>query len=835
MKFFRLVKTYYTKYRFFIKLIFFGSILVFVSNQFTNILAGMSLSQLGDKMRAVQTSKLLLIFLCGLVGSLALMTYDYAAQKALVSRGQSPTKLAKWLPQAFIVNSINNLVGFGGVVGASLRSKFYKKELSSTKVLATVSKLAFFMLTGLSFLAWIGLVLLIFTPVDTYFKQYWFWLAGIGLYGPGLLFFCYLKRKKLFEDYYPRGLARLVGASLAQWLGAFFAFSMIGVLVGWPIQWSSLFILFIATSLIGMLTMVPGGAGTFDVLMIIGLTQMGVNHEAAVLWLLFYRLSYYIVPFLIGGALFIHQTGVKANQNLDGLPKLLGRKLAHVLLTSAVYFAGITMVLLSTVTNLSNTSRLFSMLLPYSFDFLDQTLNMAVGIILLGLARGVANKVQRAYLPTLLMLAFGIINTISRTSSWRLIIAYVLILGLVYFSRKEFYRQKLVYSFGAISIDIVLVLCLIILYSVAGYFSTGAGRGEIISGHFILFPSADVWLKGLLGLGFSLVVFVTLLLYLMQGPSIGEEFDSEKLQHLMRKYGAKSHMAPFERETLKNYFYHDKTGTVAFSFEKKMNKLFVFGNPIGPKKLLRPALSAFLNDADVLGYQLAFFQVSGDFIEILHEFGFDYLKIGEEGFVTALADHASVEMLPDTHYQAYYTPDNLLEQHWKAQAEKQDIGFELRSPFVILTHDQEIVAVLNFYFNEHKNRIYLCDYWGVDEHTEYVFLNRYISEALAKGYTVDLGLLPLANVGQSHFSFVTERLVQFSYRYGFSHSQLKARQLMKENLVTYTKNRYLAYRKNANPVVALGQLFLLIRRKRKYQTPLVERVLTVENSENDDR
>ena len=833
MKYLRILKTYYTKFRFFIKLIFFGSILVFVSNQFTSILSGMSLSELGDKMRAVPSSKLVLIFLSGLAGSLLLMTYDYAAQKALVARGQSVTPLKTWLPQAFIVNSINNLVGFGGVVGASLRQKFYKKELSGTKVLATVSKLAFFMLSGLSVLAWIGLALIIFTPVADYFKQYWFWLAGVGLYGPALVFFSYLKRKTLFADYYPWGVARLVVASLGQWLGAFFAFSMIGVIVGWPIHWSSLFILFIATSLIGMLTMVPGGAGTFDVLMIIGLTQMGVNHEAAVLWLLFYRLSYYIVPFLLGGIAFVHRTGVKANQMFDGLPKLLGRKLAHGLLTGAVYFAGITMVLLSTVTNLSNTSRLFSTLLPYSFDFLDQTLNMAVGIILLGLARGVANKVQRAYLPTLLVLAFGIINTISRTSNWRLIVVYVLILGLVYFSRKEFYRQKLVYSFGAATIDIVLVMCLTILYSVAGYFSTAGGRGEIISGHFILFPSADVWLKGMLGLGFSLVVFVTLLFYLMQGPTIGVDYNAAVLDNLTEKYGAKSQMAPVHRLTLKNYFYHGETGTVVFSFEKKLNKLFVFGNPVGPGELLRPALTEFINEADILGYQLAFFQVSGQFIEVLHDYGFDYLKIGEEGFVTAMADKAAVELIPGTRYQAFYTPDNKLERHWQKQAVLQDIDFELRAPFVILTHDDKLVAVLNFNYNQKKRRIYLCDYWGIDEQTEISFLNSYVSEALSKGYTVDIGLLPLANVGLSRFSFVTERLVQFGYRYGFGNSQLKARQLMKENLVTYSKNRYLAYRKNANPVVALGQLFFLIRRKKSARKPLVEQIFPPENPTDD--
>ncbi|MDO2410304.1 hypothetical protein QUB72_02300 [Enterococcus faecium] len=67
------------------------------------------------------------------------------------------------------------------------------------------------------------------------------------------------------------------------------------------------------------------------------------------------------------------------------------------MLVSAVYFAGIMMVLLSTITNLSAISRLFQVLLPFSFNFLDQTLNLLVGFLLLGLARALSVKVKRHF------------------------------------------------------------------------------------------------------------------------------------------------------------------------------------------------------------------------------------------------------------------------------------------------------------------------------------------------------------------------------------------------------------------------------------------------------
>ena len=206
-----------------------------------------------------------------------------------------------------------------------------------------------------------------------------------------------------------------------------------------------------------------------------------------------YRLFYYVIPFAIGILLFLTQTGVKVNRFLDNIPRLVFQKLAHLVLVSAVYFAGIMMVLLSTITNLSTISRLFQFLLPFSFNFLDQMLNLLVGFLLLGLARALARKVKKAFLPTIALLVFGIINTVTRTLSWQLIVVYLLILLVVWLSRKEFYRQKFVYSWGAIVFDACLFGFLFIVYAIAGYHSGSFWVGRLTANHFILFPSDDVW------------------------------------------------------------------------------------------------------------------------------------------------------------------------------------------------------------------------------------------------------------------------------------------------------------------------------------------------------
>lgn len=74
---------------------------------------------------------------------------------------------------AFITNTINNLADFGGIVGASLRANFYGKETNRKMVLATVSKVALFMLIGLSLWSFL-------TFIDVFFYKLLLFLEVIG-------------------------------------------------------------------------------------------------------------------------------------------------------------------------------------------------------------------------------------------------------------------------------------------------------------------------------------------------------------------------------------------------------------------------------------------------------------------------------------------------------------------------------------------------------------------------------------------------------------------------------------------------------------------------------
>lgn len=840
-----------------LKLIFLGSVLIFVANQITHIVQGMSWQDVFQTMGAQSRLRILGMILAGILGVLPMLLYDRVVVRVLQKQGKPKMPFWDWFVSTWVTNTINNLAGFGGVVGATLRASFYGKDVPRKKVVATVSKVALFMISGLSMLAFVAFVDVFFIRPDSIFREYWVWLLAGSLIAPALFLFAQFKKYTLFKDFFPREIFWLFGASLGQWLGAMFVFLSVGALMQVDVSLVAVYPMFIIATLIGMLTMVPGGMGTFDVLMILGLSQLGVGQSSAVVWLIYYRLFYYVLPFITGIILFIHQAGVKVNRFFDNLPHLFSQKAAHFILVTALYFAGIMMVLLSTITNLSNVSRLFELLLPFSINFLDQTLNMLIGFLLLGLARGISMKVRKAYWPTIGLLIFGIINTISRTASWQLILAYLVILSAVFLARKEFYREKFVYSWGALAFDGGLFSLLFIIYAIAGYYSSHPEKNGPLPHMFLLFPSDDVWFSGLIGLGISMIGLITLYHYLAEtNKRLGESYQEERLNALLAKYGGTegSHFLH-----LKNYgyYYYQENGEdqVLFGYQIRANKCFLLADPIGnPEKWMQATL-AFMDEADLLGYQLVFYRVSERYILILHDLGYNFMKIGEEGLIdftqTTSALLASDQMeLKHLSNQGYYftmyhepvSPElyqelvRVSEEWLKNQRERNFISGRFDRKYL----DQNDVGIFRNAQHEVLGFItakpitagkeisydLLRFTEAAPEQTTDFLLSHFIAEYHHLGYTLmDIGTAPLANVGETKYSFLKERLINIFYQYGDRAYNFKHTRIAKEIYVTHWEARYFAYYKQSSVLFAFIQMALLIEYGKGQAVSLVEEVM----------
>ncbi|MCQ4965636.1 hypothetical protein NE652_11880, partial [Bifidobacterium pseudocatenulatum] len=61
--------------------------------------------------------------------------------------------------------------------------------------------------------------------------------------------------------------------------------------------------------------------------------MLGVDRSTALVWLVFFRVFYYLVPLAFGALLFIYHFCQKINRFFKGLPNLIWHHSAHVLIT----------------------------------------------------------------------------------------------------------------------------------------------------------------------------------------------------------------------------------------------------------------------------------------------------------------------------------------------------------------------------------------------------------------------------------------------------------------------------------------------------------------------
>lgn len=176
---------------------------------------------------------------------------------------------------------MNNLVGFGGFISIGLRSEFYGKEKNGKDVAQAISKIFIYLMSGLSLLSLLALGFVVFGPTTDYLQQYWIWLLGGSLYFPVVYVLSLSKKNGYLGGLTPSDRGQLILVSLLEWVGVFTAFITTGMLMGISVDIFQILPLFIAASVIGIVSMIPGELGTFDVMMIMGMGSLNIPEKAS--------------------------------------------------------------------------------------------------------------------------------------------------------------------------------------------------------------------------------------------------------------------------------------------------------------------------------------------------------------------------------------------------------------------------------------------------------------------------------------------------------------------------------------------------------------------------
>ncbi len=206
----------------------------------------------------------------------------------------------------FLSNTLNNALG--GLSSAGVRIFLYGKEGIDSKESTFYNILIVTSFsTGLSALTL--LILLDLDSIRPILEKYEFALIAIYIiifYVP-LYFminkFRWLKKKLLGVNsgkVIPSSLLRkLFISSIFEWTIAALFFCFIALYFSPNASFKDIFSVFIISSVIGVVSLVPGAIGAFDVTLLLGMSTLQIDTVKAVASLMIFRVFYYLFPLII--------------------------------------------------------------------------------------------------------------------------------------------------------------------------------------------------------------------------------------------------------------------------------------------------------------------------------------------------------------------------------------------------------------------------------------------------------------------------------------------------------------------------------------------------------
>ncbi|ENQ3077711.1 TPA: bifunctional lysylphosphatidylglycerol flippase/synthetase MprF [Bacillus pseudomycoides] len=843
------------------KFIFPFVVLTIVFFQARKELSGISFREAVETIKHIPPGGFFLAVTLGALAVATMFFYDFVMLRHL----QADIPVKKIFRISWTANTFNGFIGFGGLVGAGIRTMLYRPYVQENgKLIRSIAWMTTAFINGLALLSFLGLIGVLDTRFILHEKP-WLWPVFIffALFVPLYIGISKIKNRKQKKEEQqveknPTVLYSLV--SLVEWVSAGIVMYVILLLFGIEIEFHKFLGVYVIAALAGVVSLVPGGLGSFDLVFLTGIGQFGVDTGVLLPAMLLYRLVYYILPFGLGlifaafemtGAALkkfedkpfiapaLETTGVIWSLQRDFLGKL--GSWASAALT---IFAGL-MVIFSTIFPTSiERAHALHILVPKHLIQISFSLSLTFGILLVILSRGIYHGTKRSYYMTMVsLIGAAIFNTLKGIDLEETFILLI-VLTVLYMIRKRFVREKMAVSFS----DIIKV-CLFILITLYLYKNLGvqfAQAKEVFKPDFVVRNIKQVQRSAIAAAFFvpSFLLIGSLIANRFKNKFPGQPANTARLQHFLDEHGGNvlSHLGFLGDKQF--FFSSDGKAMIQFSLAGK--RLIVLGDPIGQPSSFRKVLEEFLTDADRFGYICVFYQIESKWMSLYHDFGYNFFKLGEEAvvdlndFTITGKKRAGLRATFNRFEREGYTfaihepsfSDELFDELKKVSdawlGGKKEKSFSLgyfdrdyinRAPIATLSDaDGKIIAFTTFMpvYQDGELSVDLMRYYpdapGGIMDAMFIHLFQWAKE---HGYhCFNIGMAPLSNVGLSVQSFWSERVAAAIFnnvRYTYSFSGLRH---FKEKYKPTWSGKYLAFRKNHSlPITMLAVTKLIGKRK----------------------
>jgi phosphatidylglycerol lysyltransferase len=790
---------------------------------------------------------LILIFVVAFVAVLPMVLYDVILVKIL----KIEVSKRELTEQSFIANSFSNLIGFGGLIGAMLRTYFFHKhEKDKRKLLGVIATVSLFYLTGISFLSLIVTISYRNFPLFVHTRWLYFAVLGVSLYLPIFLTIHIFKSGKDNQQRLTlKTSVELVIVSVIEWFAVFGAILILTKILGIHISFLDLFPVYIVAACAGIISMIPGGLGSFDLVFLWGMQDLHIPEEKVVVLLLFYRIGYYFIPFLISLIFFVRLYWQRWNQLWNNLPKAILQGLSHVILTMLVFLSGLILLLSASVPGIMSRLRIAQELLSFPIINVSHQLSVAAGFLLLGLSRGIEYSVKRSYDLTMLALILAALFSIFKGIDYEEAAFLIIVALLLKMSKGQFYRESYVLTWGKTIFDVTIIMIVTSMYILIGYFNLPNAKITIPKKFipYVIVDYRDLFSSAIIGLIIALsILFLGYLISLPKKWKLERSSDHEQeiINHLCIYPGkVLSHLIFLHDK----YIFWNSKRNVLISFQEYADKLIILGDPVGEKHEFSSAIEEFQEVADLYGYTPVFYQVSDDMLPYLQGHGFAFFKLGEEAFVDLKTFSLKGNKMKGLrtlknkfngeqyYFEMLYPPysNSLIEKLKEISDDwllgRKEKGFSLgffneeylnRAPIAIVKDEKDhILGFMSIMYVYDNYKTVSVDLIRVQQSSpegiiDFFFLS-VIDWAIQKGYQrFNMGMAPLSNVGLSKFSFLSEKVAAQIFLHGHFIYQFQGLRKFKEKYTDIWEPKYLAFRRKSSLPIIMAQITLLISKKR---------------------
>lgn len=572
------------------KTIFFIGILILVVHELTKLRREISYADLKMIMESLGIFNLVLICIVGLLAICPMLNYDFLFSKML----KEDRDKKYILERSITINTFNNLIGFGGLVNIGLRAHYFEQEENKGVFAKLIVKSFLFYFTGCSFLALLGLSYGLISKDQLILKFFPVLLGGLLYYPVAFLVSKYKNDDEIkFEKSYA---IKFSLTSILEWSAAFLTFFIIGTILGVRIDFFKLLAVFIISNLTGIISMIPGGLGSFDLLALGLLSSYGINRDLVLSWLLLYRLFYYVIPFFIGLFFFIKNSENILLKAKDELGAKLARSLSLDLLVIMLYILGVFFIFSVTIPDELGKIEWLNKFGHLEGNLIYQFPSILFGLLYLLLALANKEKVKRAFQPTVLVLVLGLIYAKVSQFSLYTITYIIFCIALSILSRDLLYKNQLVYSYEdktKLGIFVGIISIISIVNFTKNYQPIKVDRLK----DFVILPFELPLLKIIL---FLLIIFVCIYILNLwlkgERLTIGEEADFSKIDYLLESYPSTTTAGLAYLGDKEIYYYEDdeknlKAGLQFFTYK---DKLVVMGEPFGDPAYYDALMESFI-------------------------------------------------------------------------------------------------------------------------------------------------------------------------------------------------------------------------------------------------